>query len=153
MKSIRANRQCFNPFARTASIFLIAAGMGGCGMFGGSDAKQPMRASAENTSGEGTVEATRDKNGNVDIEVLVQHLSTPSKVESDASVYVVWLQPNNAEIQNLGALKVDDDLVGTFNSTTPHSSFELSITPEPSARMSAPTHDAVFSSVVALNDE
>ena len=121
-------------------------------MFGSSDAKQPMRASTENTSGEGTVEATRGENGNTDLEVLVKHLSSPSKVEADASVYVVWLEPKNAEIQNLGALQVDDNLVGTFNTTTPHSTFRLTITPEPSARMSAPSHDAVFSTEVALNE-
>src|SRR5690349_24504363 len=119
-------------------------------MFGSSDAKQPLHASSRNTSGEGTVEATRGENGNTDIEVLVKHLSSPSKVESDSSVYVVWLQPlGDAEIQNLGALRVDDNLVGTFNTTTPHSSFVLSITPEPSARMSQPSHGAVFTSEVA----
>lgn len=136
-----------------AFVSLIAAGLTGCGMFGGSDAQHPMQASSENTSGEGTVEATLGANGNTDVEVLVKHLSVPSKVAADASVYVVWLQPVNAQIQNLGALEVDDDLVGRFNTSTPHRAFKLSITPEPSARMSAPTHDAVFSSEVALNDE
>lgn len=153
MKSFQTIHRLSNPIPSIAAVFLIAAGMSGCGMFGSSDAKQPMQASSENTSGEGTVEAKRGDNGNTDIEVLVKHLSSPSKVESDASVYVVWLQPLNAEIQNLGALEVDDNLVGTFNTTTPHSSFKLSITPEPSARMSAPSHAAVFSSEVALNDE
>lgn len=153
MKSFQAIRRYSNHSLCIASVFLIAAGTSACGMFGSSDAKQPMHASSENTSGEGTVEAKLGENGNTDIEVLVKHLSSPSKVEADASVYVVWLQPRNAEIQNLGALRVDDNLVGTFNTTTPHTSFTLSITPEPSARMSAPSHDAVFSSEVALNDE
>jgi hypothetical protein len=136
-----------------ASVFMLAAGMSGCGMFGSDDAKRPMNASSRNTSGEGTVEARLGENGNTDIEVLVKHLSSPSKVESDASVYVVWLQPVNAKIQNLGALQVDDELVGTFNTSTPHRAFTLSITPEPSARMAEPTHNAVFTSEVALLDE
>jgi hypothetical protein len=153
MKSIQAISRCSNQVLSIASVFLIAAGTSGCGMFGSSDAKHPMTASIENTSGQGTLEAKRGDNGNTDIEVLVKHLSSPSKIASDASVYVVWLQPLNAEIQNLGALKVDENLAGTFNTTTPHRSFKLSITPEPSARMSEPSHDAVFTSEVALNDE
>ena len=153
MKSVQAIQRCCAQVLSTASVFAIAASMTGCGMFGSSDAKQPMQASTENTSGEGTVEATRGENGNTDIQVLVRHLSSPSKVEADASVYVVWLKPQNAEIQNLGAIEVDDNLVGTFNATTPHRSFKLSITPEPSARMSEPSHRAVFTSEVALNDE
>lgn len=136
-----------------AGACLIAVGAAGCGMFGSSDAKQPMEASARNSSGEGTVEARPGANGNTDVEVKVKHLSFPSKVAADASVYVVWLKPRNAAIQNLGAMEVDENLIGTFNTTTPHRSFTLSITPEPSSRMSEPSHAAVFTSEVALADE
>lgn len=153
MKHFKAISRCSKPIAAIGSVLLLSVGMAGCGMFGGSDAKQPMNASSDNTSGQGTVEAKRGENGNTDLHVLVKHLSSPSKVESDASVYVVWIQPHNSEIQNLGALVVDDDLVGTFNTTTPHRSFRLSITPEPSARMTEPSHHAVFTSEVAVNDE
>jgi hypothetical protein len=153
MQHTPALSRSFAPLLGIASVFLIAAGTMGCGMFGSSNVKQPMNASIENTSGEGTVEAEQGENGNTDIEVQVKHLSSPSKVEADASVYVVWLQPANAKIQNLGALQVDDDLVGTFNTTTPHRSFTLSVTPEPSARMAEPSHRAVFTSEVALLDE
>jgi hypothetical protein len=125
----------------------------GCGMFGSGESKQPLSASSKNTAGEGTVTAKVGKNGNTDVEVLVKHLAPPSKLAPDASTYVVWLQPRNAAIQNLGALQVDDDLVGTFDTTTPHRSFTLSITPEPSARMSEPSNDPVFTSDVAVAGE
>lgn len=107
-----------------------------------------MRTSAENTSGEGTVQVTEGDNGNTQLEVRVKHLSSPSKVAADASVYVVWVQPRNGEIQNVGALRVDEDLVGILETTTPHRSFTVTITPEPSSRMAAPTHPAVFTSEV-----
>ncbi len=129
-----------------AGVFAI----GGCGLFGGSDAKQPMSASAENTSGQGTVEAKAGANGNTEVEVRVKHLSAPSKVAADASVYVVWIQPRNEAIQNVGALELDEDLVGMLNTTTPHRAFTLTVTPEPSARMAQPSHGAVFTSEVAL---
>ncbi len=79
-------------------------------------------------------------------------MSSPSKVAADASVYVVWIQARNAEIQNVGALQVDEDLVGKLNTTTPYRAFTLTVTPEPSARMAAPTHDAVFTSEVSRTE-
>jgi hypothetical protein len=147
MKSKRLISQGFNRIRRTACTVVLIAGTAGC-LFGGSDVKQPMNASVANTSGEGTVDTKVGNNGNTDIDVQVKHLSPPSKVAADASVYVVWVEPHNAPIQNLGALQVDDDLVGRFKTSTPYKSFTLSITPEPSARMSAPTHPAVFTAEV-----
>lgn len=129
-----------------SGLFTVA----GCGLFSGKDARQPMHASAENTSGQGTVEAKAGDNGNTEVEVRVKHLSEPSKVAPDASVYVVWIQPRNEAIQNVGALEVDDDLVGMLSTTTPHRAFTLTVTPEPSARMAQPSHEPVFTSEVAL---
>jgi hypothetical protein len=135
---------CLTTFA---SVALLGASQAGC-LFGSGAPKQTMRTSAENTSGEGTVQANAGDNGNTQLVVSVKHLSAPMNVAADASVYVVWIQPRNAEIQNVGALQVDDELVGKLNTTTPHRTFMLTITPEPSARMAAPTHRAVFSSEV-----
>jgi hypothetical protein len=136
----------------THRLTIAAAGISLLGLAGcASDAaapKQTMHSSAANTSGEGTVQANAAENGNTRLEVAVKHLSNPSKVASDASVYVVWIQPTNAQIQNVGALEVNEDLVGKLSTTTPHRAFKLTITPEPSARMAAPTHPAVFTSDV-----
>lgn len=135
-----------------AAAGLLAFSPTACGLFGSSAPKQTMLTSAENTSGEGTVQAKAGSNGNTEMEVRVKHLSSPSKVAADASVYVVWIQPRNAEIQNVGALEVDDDLVGKLNTTTPHRAFTVTVTPEPSARMASPTHKAVFTSEVNRSD-
>jgi hypothetical protein len=140
---------CGRPIHRltivSAGIFLL--GQTGCAS-GNAAPKQTMHSSQANTSGEGTVQANAAANGNTRLEVAVKHLSSPSKVASDASVYVVWIQPHDAQIQNVGALEVNDDLVGKLSTTTPHRTFKLTITPEPSARMAMPTHPAVFSSDV-----
>lgn len=142
------------PYRALASALLVAIATTGCGrLFGGGKTKQPMTASAENTSGQGTLETSMDENGNTQVELLVKHLSTPSKVAAGASVYVVWIRPYNGSIQNVGALQVSDDLVGKFNTRTPHRAFTLLVTPEPSARMSQPTHDAVFTSEVTMEDD
>lgn len=118
----------------------------------GGAAPQPMTASDENIAGEGTVQAKAGDNGNTQLEVRVKHLAAPAKVASDASVYVVWIQPHDAQIQNVGALRVDSDLVGKLDTTTPHRAFTLTVTPEPSARMAAPSHKAVFTTNVSRAD-
>lgn len=151
MQSIPVVFQLPNAPIRATLIALFALSHGGC-LFGGGAPTETMRSSSENTSGEGTVQAKLGDNGNTQLEVRVKHLSSPLKVAADASVYVVWIQPRNAEIQNVGALMVDDDLVGSLSTTTPHRAFKLSITPEPSARMAVPTHPAVFTSDVNRKD-
>ena len=126
-------------------------GQTGCGLFSGGS-KEAMRPAAGNIAGEGTVEAKIGDNGNTEIEVRVKHLAAPEKVAADASVYVVWIRPSTGRIQNVGALEVDDELVGKFKTTTPHRAFRVTITPEPSARMAEPTHEPVFTSDVSLED-
>ena len=123
-----------------------------CGLFGGGGAKQTMTTSAESPAGEGTVEATKGDNDNTKLDVRVKHLAPPSRLADDASVYVVWIQPAKGEVQNVGALAIDEDLVGRLETTTPHKAFRVTVTPEPSARMAAPTHKAVFTSDVNRTD-
>ena len=130
-----------------ASVGLLASIVAGC-----ATAPQTMESSRANTSGQGTVEAKAGPNGNTELEVRVKHLSEPARVASDATVYVVWIQPRNAEIQNVGALQLDADLVGKLNTSTPHRTFTLTVTPEPSGRMAVPTHGAVFTAEVIRVD-
>ncbi len=148
MRFIRSGFPRSIPVIALASVGMLAFSQAGCA----SAQKQTMESSVANTSGEGTVEAKAGPNDNTQIEVRVKHLSEPARVASDASVYVVWIHPRNAEIQNVGALRIDEDLVGKLNTSTPHRTFTLTVTPEPSARMAAPTHRAVFTAEVNRAD-
>jgi len=143
MRSIRSGLQRPLSLIALASVGMFAFGVAGC-----ATAPQPMESSRANTSGQGTVEAKAAPNGNTEIEVRVKHLSDPARVASDAAVYVVWIQPRDAEIQNVGALMIDADLVGRLNTSTPHRIFTLTVTPEPGGRMASPTHGAVFTAEV-----
>ena len=148
MRFIRSGFHRSIPVIALASVVALTFSQAGCA----SAPKQSMESSAANTSGQGTVEAKAGPNDNTQIVVRVKHLSDPARVASDASVYVVWIQPRNGEIQNVGALRLDDDLVGSLNTTTPHRTFTLTVTPEPSARMAVPTHRAVFTTEVNRAD-
>lgn len=120
----------------------------GCGVLGGGDSSQTMTASTKVPAGEGTVTATDGDNGNTKLTVQVKHLANASMIASDATVYVVWIQPRNAPIQSLGALTLDDDLEGSLDAITPHRRFTVTVTPEPSAVGRQPTHEPVFTSSV-----
>jgi hypothetical protein len=131
------------PFAALGGVNV------GCGVFGGGgDSTQTMTASTKVPAGEGTVEASDGDNGNTKLAVRVKHLAHASMIASDATVYVVWIQPRNAPIQSLGALTLDDDLEGSLDAITPHRRFTVTVTPEPSAVGPQPTHEPVFTAAV-----
>jgi hypothetical protein len=133
------------------SVVVVGAALVGLQLGCGSS-NQDMRSGYNVPASEGTVKATEGDNGNTDLEIHVKHLAQPSQVASDATVYVVWIEPRNAVRQNIGALTLNDNLEGSLNTVTPHSQFMLSITPEPSGRVAQPSHQPVFTAQVDRAD-
>lgn len=148
MRSIGAALKYSLRITAFAATGMFAFSTAGCALFGSKSPEQTMVSSKANTSGAGTVRAEIGPNGNTQLEVQVKHLSEPAKVAADASVYVVWIQPRNGQLQNVGAMRIDDELVASLETTTPHRAFTLIVTPEPSPRMAAPSHPAVFTAEV-----
>lgn len=90
--------------------------------------------------GEVEVRASKSQNKNTRVEVRVEHLAEPGAVSPGANTYVVWARPEGGwEVQNLGALRVGDDLSGTLTTVTPFRRFELFITAERSAQVMRPS--------------
>jgi hypothetical protein len=110
--------------------------------------QQPMHSAAGVPASEGTVNATKGDNDNTVVDIHVKHLAPPSKMAADATVYVVWVQPLDGAMQNVGAMVLDSNLDGSLNTLTPHHRFKLIVTPEPSAAVAAPTHEPVFTTDV-----
>lgn len=113
---------------------------------------QTMTSAIGVPASQGTVKATTGENGNTKLVVHVKHLAQPSKIAADATVYVVWIQPRNAAIQNIGALALNADLEGKLETVTPHRRFILTVTPEPGGQEAQPTHEPVFTSEVDRPD-
>lgn len=109
---------------------------------------QTMVSAVGVPASEGTVKATDGGNGNTKLAIHVKHLAPPSKVSPDAMVYVVWLQPRNGVLQNIGALVLNDNLEGRLETLTPHRRFQITVTPEPGGQLEKPTHEPVFTSEV-----
>jgi hypothetical protein len=98
---------------------------------------------------EGTVEAKRGPNQNTAVSVEVRHLAKPQRIESGATTYVVWARPlQYGDVQNLGALKIDDELKGKLETVTPLQSFQLFITAEPAPTVSSPSGEPLLTANV-----
>ena len=78
----------------------------------------------------GVVNHSRDRNGNTEVELKVEHLAKPEALTPSKSRYVVWVQPRGGSASNVGTLQVNDDLSGSLEFTTPHRSFDLIVTAE-----------------------
>jgi hypothetical protein len=106
------------------------------------DARAPTTlATSERIPGaHGTFEVSSGPSGNTVVRVAVKHMAPPQKVTSGATTYVVWVKPLTAdgEPQNMGAMKLDGEQHGVFESMTPFRSFELFLTAEPSPSTQEP---------------
>lgn len=113
---------------------------------------QPMKGSDASPASQGTLAVARGASGNTALTVRVKHLAPADKLANDASVYVVWVEPEGAPPQNVGVLSVNKDLQGSLSTITPYRRFKVMVTPEKSGEVSAPEHDEVFTSEVDRAD-
>ena len=90
----------------------------------------PMTASSVVPAARGHVDVDKDKNGNLQVKVQVEHLANPQNLTPAASSYVIWLQDRAGGPENKGQLKVDKNLSGSFEMTTSLKSFDLFVTGE-----------------------
>jgi hypothetical protein len=69
----------------------------------------------------------------------------------DTTGLAPWLPGGNsaARAQNMGAPKVDDNLIGAFSGVTPLLDFVLSVTAEPSSAETSPTGKALLYTTIS----
>lgn len=92
----------------------------------------------------GEVKTGKDKNGNTKFTVEVKHLADPSGLTPPRSTYVVWIQQTGASPESQGVLKVNKNLEGKFESSTPNKAFDLWITAENDATVKSPSGPEVL---------
>lgn len=125
---------------RAMKVFLLAATLAGC-----SHATQ-LRPDPRIPAARGVVEAKTGPNGNVKLKVMVEHLAPPSRLRPGATTYVVWakLGAEGARPQNLGALRVNDNLSGSLETVTPLPAFSIFLSPEESPLVQLPTAEPLM---------
>lgn len=109
-----------------------------------------LRSDERIPAASGTVETKTGLNGNMRLKVMVKHLALPSILRPGATTYVVWakLGAYDAPPQNLGALRVNDDLSGSLETVTPFSVFSIFISPEASPLVQLPTAEPLMMTLI-----
>lgn len=147
------NKTMFKAVVAAAGLSLVGCATPGFMQGGKSSAMtQPMKGSEASPAGQGTVAVAKGPSGNTSLTVRVKHLAPAERLANDASVYVVWVEPDGAPPQNVGVLTVDNNLQGSLTTITPHKRFRVIVTPEKSGEINAPEHDEVFTTDVQRND-
>lgn len=79
--------------------------------------KHALTHSPKIPGAQGEVNVKKSKNGNYKVSFEVKHLAPPKEVDPSKSTYVVWVSPLNRKdsVQNVGALRVDEDLSGSLD--------------------------------------
>ena len=111
-----------------------------------------LTSSPDIPGAQSTAKVSTTDNGNTQIDLIVEHLASPERVDPGATTYIVWVRGNEAEAQsqNLGALKVDENEKGSISATTPLRSFNLYITAEASQLSTTPTGKTLLYTTVAM---
>lgn len=88
----------------------------------------------------GTVKVEKAKeNGNMKLDIKVDHLARPSSLTPSANNYLVWIRPNGGEAFKQGAIGVDKHLSGELKLETVSKDFDVFITAEQSEGVTFPS--------------
>jgi hypothetical protein len=98
---------------------------------------------------QGKVITSTDSNGNTSVEVQVEHLVNPQRLQPAKEAYLVWIQPSGQSPQLLGALRVGDDMKGSIKGSTPFTNFDVIITAEDQLKADTPSSTVILKGNVA----
>lgn len=97
------------------------------------------------------VEAKRTQGGNTMVEVDVDHLPPPNRVQEDLKRYVVWFVEPDGNVRKAGTLQYDArNRRGRMRATIPNERFEVRITAETGSEVTRPGDVEVARTQVSL---
>ncbi len=111
--------------------------------------KFPLTAASIVPAAKGSVEIGKDRNGNTELKLTVEHLANPTSLSPSEANYIVWLQDKGSEPENQGELKVNGKLEGTFQTVTPRKNFEVFVTGENDSTVKSPSGPEVLRTSVS----
>ncbi|MCU0322749.1 MAG: hypothetical protein MUE72_10050 [Chitinophagaceae bacterium] len=127
IKNISATRLLFSVFAMTMILFLTACAK-----------KIAFQSSSVVPAARGVTTVKKDKNNNYNINMKLQYLAEPSRLNPPKSVYVVWVLTDNNVTQNIGQIKTSNHLNVTFETVTSFKPIKIYITAEDDASVRNP---------------
>lgn len=128
----------------TALLALTTILLGGC-------ATKEHLESKLDPSAQADVTAHKVDNDNTQLNVSVKHLAPAERLAENANQYIVWVAPEGSNfVQNVGSLKVNDNLEGRHETTIPYKNFRVFVTPESSQVAVQPSGPVVFDKTIKL---
>lgn len=106
--------------------------------------KYPLTAASIVPAAKGSVEIGKDRNGNTQVKLKVEHLANPTSLTPSQANYIVWLQDKGSGPENQGELKVNEKLEGTFQTVTPRKNFDVFVTGENDGTVKSPSGPEVL---------
>ncbi|HKU23495.1 MAG TPA: hypothetical protein VJQ50_20960 [Terriglobales bacterium] len=110
----------------------------------------PMVAGSQVPAAAGKISYEHDRNGNVKFTVSTKNLAAPSQLTPAKNAYVVWIEPRDQQPHNAGVLTVNDNLEGSFSSTTPSKTFNVVVTAEDSPTVTQPSGPEILHGTVQV---
>ncbi len=127
---------------RIAVVIGVLTGLSaGCG----GPNKYLVRGATIATGADANITVNDFEDGNSEVEIEVANLPPANRVESDATVFIVWFKPEDGQPAKAGQLEYDeDDRTGTMHATSANRQFTVIITAEEEADASSPSEHVVF---------
>ena len=101
-------------------------------------------------AGQAKIEVDVNKTNNREIDLRIDHLAPPSKIDPASRAYVVWVSVPGRGLSKLGVLDYDAKRRrGRLEATTPHAKFELIVSLERDRGASAPSSTVILRKIVA----
>src|SRR5262249_46141995 len=132
-----------------AGAMVGAFALGSCGTMG-HEQTWSMNTTEKIPSATGKVKVANEKDGNTKVKVEVAHLAPPASVFDEASTYVVWLKPETGDAQNVGVLKLDNNLKGELETRTAFKDFSVIVTAEKDANVTIPSPHSVMNTQIVM---
>ena len=79
-----------------------------------------------------------------EVTVHLEQLHPPNHLDSSLKSYVVWFEPNGQPPQNMGTIKVNDNLESEFQTRTPFKVFKVYVTAEEGPKVTTPSSDHIL---------
>jgi len=98
---------------------------------------------------DGVIEVEKIEGTNVLVNINLEHLPPPNRIQGSKTTYVAWFQPRGAQPARAGALAYDEgSRVGNLMATTTQQHFRVIVTAEEAADSARPSEFIVAEQVV-----
>jgi len=103
-------------------------------------------------AGRAKMKVKMNKTGNRELDVEVDHLAPPARIDPTLRAYAVWISVPGHGVTKAGLLDYNERRRrGTLSATTPHPKFEVIVTLESNLSASTPSDKVVLRKLVARN--